>query len=143
MISQEIDHLTERFYESVCFNAEHFPNVDQLQELFYGSGILINNNSEVPIEFTVQTFAHFMMAQIESGESDYYVQQEISDKTEIFGTMAQRISVFEYSFVKDTPNWKRGVSFLQYVYIKGEWLIVSIIWTYEKEGVKIPASYLE
>lgn len=143
MISQEIDHLTERFYESVCFSAEHYPNIDQLQELFYGSGILINNNSEQPIEFTVQSYAHAMMAQIESGDAVYYVQQEISDNTEIFGNMAQRISVFEYSFVKDTPNWERGVSFIQYICVNNEWRIISIIWTYEKDGLAIPGKYLE
>ena len=143
MISQEIDHLTERFYQSVCFSAEHYPNIDQLQELFYGSGILINNNSEQPIEFTVQSYAHAMMAQIESGDAVYYVQQEISDNTEIFGNMAQRISVFEYSFVKDTPNWKRGVSYIQYICVNSEWRIISIIWTYEKEGLVIPGKYLE
>ncbi|HUH33682.1 MAG TPA: hypothetical protein VLZ28_06985 [Daejeonella sp.] len=142
MITQEIDHLTEHFYQSVCFSAEHYPNFDQLQELFYGSGKLINNNLEHPLDFTVQTFGHAIMAQIEAGEADYFVQQEISDKTEIFGTMAQRISVFEYSFIKDTPNWKRGVSYIQFICIKGKWLITSIIWSFEKEGVVIPEKYM-
>jgi hypothetical protein len=142
MITQEIDHLTERFYESVCYSAEHFPNVDQLQELFYGSGQLINNNLEPPVHFTVQTFAHAIMGQIEKGNTEYFVQQEISDQTEIFGNMAQRISVFEYSFVKDTPNWKRGVSFLQYICIDNEWRIISIIWTFEKDDLTIPEKYM-
>jgi len=142
MITQDIDHLTERFYESVCFSAEHFPNFDQLQDLFYGSGKLINNNFEPPVDFTVQTFSHAIMAQIEAGEADYFVQQEIGDKTEIFGNMAQRISVFEYSFVKDTPNWKRGVSYLQYICLGGKWLIISVIWTFEKEGLVIPEKYM-
>lgn len=142
MTLQDIDHLTERFYESVSFNAEHFPNFDLLQELFYGSGKLINNNFDQPVDFTVQTFAHAIMAQIEAGNAAYFVQQEIADKTEIFANMAQRISVFEYSFVKDTPNWKRGVNYIQYIYIGGKWLIISMIWTYEKEGLVIPEKYL-
>ena len=142
MILQEIDHLTERFYESVCFSTEHYPNVDLLQELFYGDGKLINNNFEPPVDFTVQTFAHAMMGQIEAGNAVYFVQQEIADSTEIFGNMAQRISVFEYSFVKDTPNWKRGVSYIQYICLAGKWLITSVIWTYEKEGLSIPEKYM-
>lgn len=142
MITQEIDHLTERFYESVCYSSEHYPNVDQLQELFYGAGHMINNNSEEPVIFTVQTFAHAIMAKIESGDADYFVQQEISDKTEIFGNMAQRISVFEYSFVKDTPDWKKGLSFIQYICTNNHWLITSIIWTFEKDGLIIPEKYM-
>ena len=143
MISQEIDHLTERFYECVCFNTEHYPNFDQLQELFYGSGKLINNNFDQPVDFTVQTFSHAIMAQIESGNADYFVQQEIGDRTEIFGNMAQRTSVFEYSSIKDNPNWKRGLNYFQYICVGGKWLILSTIWTYEKEDLKIPETYLQ
>ena len=142
MITQDIDHLTERFYESVCFSSEHFPNFDQLQELFYGSGKLINNNFEPPVDFTVQTFSHAVMGPIEAGDADYFVQQEIGDKTEIFGNMAQRVSVFEYSLVKDTPNWKRGVSYIQFICISSKWLITSVIWTFEKDGLVIPEKYM-
>ncbi len=142
MISQEIDHLTERFYESVCFNTEHYPNFDQLKELFYGSGKLINNNSDQPVDFTVQTFSHAITAQIEAGNADYFAQQEIGDKTEVFGNMAQRTSVFEYSLMKDNPNWKRGLAYFQYICIAGKWLILSAIWAYEKEGLKVPESYV-
>ena len=139
---QDIDHLTERFYQGVSFNTEHFPNFDLVQELFFGSGNLINNSSNPPVEFTVQTFAHSIMSQIETGDASYFVQQEIADKTEIFGNMAQRISVFEYSFVKDTPNWQRGVNYIQYICTDSKWLIISMIWTFEKESLLIPDKYL-
>ncbi len=139
---QQIDHLTESFYQSVSFNQEHFPNVDALQQLFYGSGKLINNNFEQPMDFTVQTFAQALMRQIEEGNATYFIQQEIADKTDIYGTMAQRISVFEYSFVKDTPDWKRGVNYIQYIKSAGNWLITSMIWSYEKEELPIPENYL-
>lgn len=139
---QDIDHLTERFYQGVSFNTEHFPNFDQVQELFSGSGKLINNSSNPPVDFTVQTYAHSIMSQIEAGDASYFVQQEISDKTEIFGNMAQRISVFEYSFVKNTPDWQRGVNFIQYICTDSKWLITSMIWTFEKESLPIPDKYL-
>jgi hypothetical protein len=110
--------------------------------MFYGSGKLINNNLDQPVDFTVQTFAHALMAQIEAGNTNYFIQQEIADTTEIFGNMAQRISVFEYSLVKDTPNWKRGINYIQYIFMNGKWLIISMIWTYEKEGLIIPEKFL-
>ena len=138
MISQEIDHLTERFYESVCFSSEHFPNFDKLQELFYGSGKLINNNSDEPVDFTVQSFSHAIMAEIEAGNTSYFVQQEIGDKTEVFGNMAQRSSTFEYNDEKENIIWKKGLSYFQYICSGGKWLILSVIWTYEKEGLVIP-----
>jgi hypothetical protein len=140
---QEIDHLTEKFYDCISFNAEHYPKFDQLQELFYGAGKLINTNFDTPLDFTVQSYAQAIMHQIDEGNSSFYFQQEISDSTEIFGNIAQRISVYEYSFAVDTPQpWKRGVNYIQYMFLGGKWLITSMIWADEKAGSKIPEDYL-
>ncbi|WP_423149251.1 hypothetical protein [Rubrolithibacter danxiaensis] len=140
---QEIDHLTEKFYECICFNPEHYPKFDQLQELFYGAGKLINTNFDKPIDFTVQSYIQAMMHQIEEGNAIFYSQQELADITEIFGKMAQRISVYEYSSIVDAPlPWKRGVNYIQYIFTNGKWLITSMIWGDEKETVQIPQTYL-
>lgn len=140
---QHIDHLTENFYECICFNPEHYPKFDQLQELFYGAGKLINTNFDTPLDFTVQSYAQAMMHQIDEGNAEFYVQQEISDTTEVFGKIAQRISVYEYAFAVDTPQpWKRGVNYIQYIFTGGKWLITSMIWGDEKEGAEIPKTYL-
>lgn len=140
---QEIDHLTENFYDCISFNSEHYPKFDRLQELFYGAGKLINTNFDTPLDFTVQSYAQAIMHQIDEGNSNFYFQQEISDQTEIFGRIAQRISVYEYSFDVDTPQpWKRGVNYIQYIFINGKWLITSMIWSDEKADSKIPEAYL-
>lgn len=140
---QEIDHLTEKFYQCICFNTEHYPKFDRLEELFYGAGKLINNNFEKPLDFTVQSYVQALMRQIEEGNALFYSQQEISDSTEVFGKIAQRISVYEYSYEAECVQpWKRGVSFIQYIFTEGKWLITSMIWCDEKDGVKIPETYL-
>lgn len=140
---QEIDHLTEKFYQSICFNSEHYPGFDRLQELFYGAGQLINHNFEKPLHFTVQSYIQALMHQIDEGNAIFYSQQEISDTTEVFGKIAQRISVYEYSYEAECVQpWKRGVNFVQYIFTEGRWLITSMIWSDEKEGVKIPETYL-
>ncbi len=144
MVIQEIDHLTEKYYQSISFNTEHLPNLDRLQELFFGSGKLINTNFDQVLDFTLQTFLHTLMSQIESGNSTHYTQQEISDKTEIFGNVAQRLSVYEYtSSAFPVPKWKQGVNFIQFVNISGKWLITSMIWKDETPDLPIPASFLD
>ncbi len=140
---QEIDHLTEKFYNCICFNAEHYPKFDELQELFYDGGKLINNNFEQPIDFTVQSYVQAIMHQIDEGNVTFYSQQEISDKTEIFGSIAQRISVYEYASAAAAPQpWKRGINYIQYIFHNGKWLITAMIWSDEKEPIKIPETYL-
>jgi hypothetical protein len=143
MTIPEIDHLTERFYQSISFNAEHYPNFDMLQELFYGDGKLINNNFDKPVDFTVQSFSQALMKQIESGNISQFAQQEISDQTELFCKSAQRISVYEHSSASDPAKpWIRGVNYIQYIYIEGRWLITSMIWCDETDQTRIPEAYL-
>jgi hypothetical protein len=143
MTIHEIDKLTDLFYECICFSPEHYPKFDQLQELFFGDGKLINSNFDQPLEFTVQSYIQAIMHQIDEGNASFYSQQEISDVTEVFGKTAQRISVYEYSFTAEaTQPWKRGVNYIQYIYINGAWKIVSMLWNDEKEELMIPETYL-
>lgn len=140
---QEIDRLTRQFYDCVSFNEEHYPGIDKLPELFFGAGKLINNNYDKPMDFTVQSYMQAVMRQIEEGNASFYAQQEVSDNTEVFGSIAQRISVYEYSFTAETTQpWKRGVNYIQYIFYEGRWQIVSMIWNDEKEELAIPETYL-
>ncbi|HXH99520.1 MAG TPA: hypothetical protein VNI52_04575 [Sphingobacteriaceae bacterium] len=141
--TQALDHLTEQFYQCVSFDQERYPNFDTMQDLFYGAGKLINNNFDNPIDFTAQSFSQAMMQQIESGNVNFYAQQEISDITEFFGKVAQRISVYEYSNVKSVrQKWKRGVNYIQFIFTEDKWLITSMVWNDEKEDLKVPAIYM-
>lgn len=143
MTIQEIDHLTEKFYQCVSFNAEHYPDFECLKDIFYGDGRIINNNFDKPVVFTVQSFAQTMMHQIEDGNSTFLAQQEIFDKTEIFGNMAQRMSVYEYSICQDAGKvWPRGINYIQYLFTEAKWHITSMTWSDEKADVKIPEEYL-
>lgn len=141
--TQQIDHLTEKFYQCISFDQERYPNFDELQNLFFGAGKLINSNFDQPIDFTVQSFSQAMMQQIESGNVNFHSQQEIGDVTEIFGKIAQRISVYEYSNVRSVrQKWKRGVNYIQYIFTEDQWLITSMIWNDEKGDLVVPRLYM-
>lgn len=143
MTIPEIDQLTRNFYQCICFNPEHYPKFDQLQELFYGDGKLINGNYDQPLEFTVQSYIQALMHQIDDGNAVSYSQQEISDVTEVFGKTAQRVSVYEYSSdAQNTQPWKRGVNYIQFIFFDAQWKIVSMLWSDEKDELPIPEVYL-
>ncbi|MEY3678866.1 MAG: hypothetical protein RI924_1007 [Bacteroidota bacterium] len=140
---QQIDHLTEHFYLFKGFDAEHFPNVDALRELFFGEGHLVDHTFVQTMEYTLSSFMQALMKQIEAGNADYFVQQEIADRTQVFGTMAHRMSVYEFSTTKNAGlKWKRGISILQFILKEGQWLISSIIWRDESKEYQIPEDYL-
>lgn len=141
--TQALDHLTEEFYRCISFNEEHLPNIDRLNELFYGDGKLINNNYEKPVDLTVQSFSQALMQQINAGNTTFHSQQEIGDITEFFGKIAQRISVYEHSNSKDPSiKWRRGVNYIQYIYVEGRWLMTSMVWNDETDDFKVPQLYL-
>ncbi len=142
MTNLQIDHLTQKFYESICFSQEKYPNIDQLQELFYGDGKLVNGNFDNPLEFTVQSYIQAIMHQIEEGNAEFYSIQEIADVTEVFGNTAHRVSVYEHASISNAPQpWKRGVNYIQFIFSDGAWKIISMLWNDEKEGLKIPEEY--
>lgn len=137
-----IDEITESYYKFLNFHQEHFPNINGLEKLFYGTGKLINNNYEKPINFTVQSYVQAIMKQIEQDNGLYMHQKEISATTEVFGKNAQRISVYEYFDSEDNELPKRGVNFIQYILTEEGWKIVSMIWNDEQDGLSIPEAYL-
>ena len=141
---QQIDHLTEHFYLFKGFDAEHFPNMDALKELFFGEGHLVDHSFVQTMEFTLSSFIQALMKQIESGNADFFVQQEIADRTQVYGTMAQRMSVYEFSTSKEASvEWKRGISLIQYILKEEKWLISSIIWRDESKDFRVPESWVE
>ncbi len=139
---QMIDKLAKDFYRCISFHQEHFPQFDQLEELFHGTGKLINNNYDQPIHFTVQSYSQAIMNQIEKDADLYLFQKEVSATTEVFGKNAQRISVYEYLDSEDNELPKRGVNFMQFINDGKNWKIVSMIWNDESQAEPVPEAYL-
>lgn len=141
---QRIDHITENFYLHKGFDAEHFPNMDALLELFFGEGHLVDHSFAETMEFTLSSFVQALMKQIEAGNADFFVQQEIADRTQVFGNMAQRMSVYEFSTTKNASvEWKRGISLIQFILKEDKWLISSIIWRDESKDFRISEEWLK
>src|SRR6267154_416474 len=91
------DYITEDFYESLSFMDGELPDLETVRELFYGDGLLINNSFAKPIKFTAESFIKTLETQMEQGKLTQFMQRELYSHTEVFGRVAQRISVYEYS----------------------------------------------
>jgi len=139
----EIDYLTKDFYQAISFGHSEPPNFTPVKILFYGVGILINNSFSKPITFTAESFVKAMESQVAEGTIEQFMQRELHSKTEIFGKVAHRISVYEYNFADhEMQKLPRGINFIQFVQIEGHWRILSMAWSDENENHLIPAEYL-
>ncbi|HTD41466.1 MAG TPA: hypothetical protein VK671_12645 [Mucilaginibacter sp.] len=139
----EIDYLTKDFYQAISFMRSEPPDFTPVKILFYGEGILVNNSFNKPITFTAETFVEAMESQVAEGAIEQFMQRELHSKTEIFGKVAHRISVYEYNFADhEMQKLPRGLNFIQFVQIEGNWRILSMAWFDENENHLIPVEYL-
>lgn len=139
-----IDSLTRHFYESISFKNGVAPDVNTLQNIFHGAGLMINDTAEIPRLYTAESFAQYIESQIADGEINQFVQREIHSRTDIFGKVAQRLSIYEYSFnaYESDSRVPRGINFIQYVNINDNWVITSMVCNDENEEYQIPGEYL-
>ncbi|MDB5134330.1 MAG: hypothetical protein JWP37_933 [Mucilaginibacter sp.] len=143
MSTIEIDFLTTDFYRAISFKNGEAPDLTSLDILFYGNGIMVNNNFKDPITFTTESFINAFESQIAAGEVEQFMERELYSKTEIFGKVAQRVSVYEYNFADhDSHGLPRGINFIQFVLVENNWRILSMAWCDENENHVIPMEYL-
>ena len=143
MNARAIDYITEDFYESLSFQDAEQPDLETVRGLFYADGLLVNNSFGKPVTFTTETFLQTLEAQIADGTLKQFMQRELFSKTDIFGKVAQRLSVYEYSFADhEIDNLPRGINYIQYVWVDDSWRITSMAWSDENENYQIPAEFL-
>jgi hypothetical protein len=74
-----------------------------------------------------------MLAGVEFSET------EIGHEARIFGNVAQVASFYEKSLKSDTEeSHGRGVNFFNFIFDGSNWLIMSIVWDNEREGLRLP-----
>ena len=144
MNTRAIDYITEDFYESLSFQDGEMPDLETVISSFYDGGLLINNSLSKPIRYTAESFIAELEQQIEDGKLTQFMQRELYSKTEIFGKIAQRISVYEYNLgdYYSTTDLPRGISYIQFIQADDNWLITSMVWNDENENYRIPQEFL-
>ena|ERR1700722_1747983 len=140
MNTRQIDYITEDFYESLSFMDSELPDLDAVRELFYEDGLLINMSFGKPITYSTESFIRTLENQISGGELNQFMQRELYSKTDIFGRVAQRTSVYEYSFnYHETEGIPKGVNYIQFIQVDDLWRITSMVWSDEGANFRVQA----
>lgn len=139
----EIDDLARDFYKAISFNNGHAPEENSAKILFYGEGVIINNSFLRPLGFTSESFIGSLRSEIAEGNMTQFLIRELRNKTTILGKLAHRISIYEYDLGESTAGrLPRGINFMQFIRVDGNWRIISVAWCDENENNIIPAEYL-
>ena len=95
---EAIDLLTRNLYAAISFEEGGKPDLDRLKDLFLSPGNLINNNEAHPMIWNLEAFIETYRQQLSGGALHSFIEEEISDQTEIFGSVAHRFSTYQTRF---------------------------------------------
>ena len=140
---KEIDSITRELYASICFKTGEQPNLKKLKHLFIPEGKLINNNGDTPLIMTIDRFIATFQKQLSDGAITSFYEGELSGRTDIFGKIAHRFSVYEAKFdLNSEEPFCIGINSIQFIKTGNSWRVSSMVWNDQTDTLKIPEKYL-
>jgi hypothetical protein len=140
---EALDLLTADLYAAISFRPGQEPNLEKLKSIFLLPGRLINNNAPAPVVWDVRDFSETYREQIASGAVQSFMEEEITDRTELFGNVAHRFSTYQARFRGEPAEAVvRGINSIQFLKTENVWRVASILWNDETEGRPLPPEYL-
>ncbi|MGB7196541.1 MAG: hypothetical protein WBD81_24065 [Collimonas pratensis] len=135
----EIDALVRAFFSVFTNKNGARPEVDAIHRMFIPQGLIIKCYGDHREIYTLQQFIAPRLQLLTSGQLTDFQEQEVSARTDIFGGIAQRYSVYEKSGVLDGQAFHAyGVKTLQLIRMEDGWKMVSLAWEDERDGLGIP-----
>lgn len=125
----EIDKLTFNFFNLFTNTKGQVTEIDRIKDLFISNGIIINNSNRYPEIFNLETFMEPRKKILNNGILVDFSEIEISHKTEIFGNIAQRLSLYGKSGNLNGVNFEtKGVKTFQFIKVNEIWKISALSW---------------
>ena len=126
---QEINNLIDRFFE--IFNNKDLSRKDWtiIYKLCIPEALIIKQENEVQTIYNLKSFIEPRIEILTSGTLINFEEHETSEETIINGNIAQRISKYEKSGIKDNQKFSgSGVKLFQLVKTNDGWKISSLCW---------------
>ena len=136
-----IEAVVRTFFAAFVSGPECEARMDGLRDLFLPEAVIVRTCGPAPAVYDVDGFIAPRKALLTSGALQDFREWEESGRTEVFGDIAQRISVYAKAGVQDgTPFSARGMKVLQFVRTGAGWRISAAAWDDERDGLVLPAS---
>lgn len=133
----EIGRLTDSFF-ALFSNRDGAPDLERIFDLFVPNGLIAKCTGADPEISTLQEFIEPRKELLTNGSLTEFSESEASERTEIFGNIAQRLSTYQKSGSLDgVPFTAHGVKTFQFVKTRLGWRILSVTWDDEREGLAI------
>ncbi|WP_438711214.1 GNAT family N-acetyltransferase [Aquimarina muelleri] len=129
----EIDKLTTVFFDLFTNINGKIPDVKKIKDLFIANGMIISNTNGSPKIYNLKQFIIPREKMLKDGTLINFCENEISHKTEIFGNIAHRFSLYQKSGKLNGVDFESiGLKTIQFMKVNNEWKMSSVAWSDEK-----------
>jgi hypothetical protein len=138
----EIDALVAAFFGLFATAGGRHVDLTPIFALFIPEGTIIKNVGPQPVIYDLKGFIAPREQLLNGGELSEFWEEEVAERTDIFGNIAQRLSVYRKGGVQAGARFEAmGMKTTQFVRTPQGWRISSLVWDDCADGRDVPARY--
>ena len=135
---QEIDKLVKSFFNLFSIKKGCKADLSSIYELFIQEGLIVKCSSPTPEIYNLLQFIEPREKMFNDGYLSNFIEEELFEKTEIFGNIAHRLSLYKKSGLMNGKGFEnKGIKTMQFIKTSAGWKISSVAWDDEREELKI------
>lgn len=124
-----LDALTCRFFNAFSRNEQGELDLDVIYDLFIPQGLVVKNVGPEPEIYTLEQFVEPRKELLENGGLTQFQEAELSERTEIFGRIAQRFCRYRKSgLLNGVPFEAEGMKTIQFIQTSDGWKMSALAW---------------
>jgi len=124
-----IDELTRQFFTLFTNTNDTAPDLDRIYQLFIPEGMIIKNINSKTEVYDLQQFIAPRKKILTDGTLKEFSEEEVTEKTDIFGNIAQRFCSYKKSGILSGVKFEgKGMKTIQFVRTETGWKISSLAW---------------
>ncbi|GAC1392199.1 MAG: hypothetical protein NVSMB31_10110 [Vulcanimicrobiaceae bacterium] len=137
-----IDALTRDFFDLFTSVPDGKTDLSAIDRLFIPEGLIVKSVGDITQAYTLAEFVAPREQLLNAGTLLEFKEEEISERTEIAGNIAQRFCVYKKSGILSGERFEaQGIKTLQFVKTPQGWRISALAWDDERPGFSIPECY--
>ena len=136
-----INITVSNVYNNIVVDSNEQPDFEIIKKQFVPKAHLGYVRKDTVILRSPSEYFNSMEKTLSDNNVKYLREWEIKARTDVFGNIAQRTSLYAVHFNTTDSLAERGIINFQLVKVNGEWKILSMIWEAEKGNRSVPESY--
>lgn len=125
----ELDKLTNQFFDLFTNAGGRTPELSRIHALFIAEGIVIKNvggNTEI---FSLESFVAPRQKILTDGTLEDFQEHEVNERTDIAGAIAQRFSTYRKQGKLNGKAFEgQGIKSIQFIRTMNTWKISAVAW---------------